>query len=125
MNESLDPRVKRLNLEKEMNKLNPMEYWPTYEVFHQEKRGKAHVHVGSVHASDPDMALVFAKEQYGRRKSTANMWVVKTSDIFTFSYDDEDMFKTTPEKSHREASGYKVRDKINKYKKEQTENAEQ
>ena len=116
MNKSLDPRINRLTLEVQTNEVGPKEYWPTYEVFHQDKRGNEHSHVGCVHAPDAEVALVFAKEQYGRRKSTANMWVVKTSDIFTFSYDDEDMFETTPEKNHREASGYKVRDKINKFK---------
>jgi hypothetical protein len=28
------------------------------------------------------------------------------------------MFETTPEKTYREAGGFKVRDKINKFKKE-------
>lgn len=89
----------------------------TYEVFHQDKRGKQHVHVGTIHAPDPEMALVLAKEQYARRLTCANLWVVKTSDVYAFSYEDEDMFETTPEKLHREAAAYKSRDKIEEYKK--------
>ena len=75
-----------------------MEEWGTYEVFHQKKRGEQHVHAGVVHAPDPEMALVFAKEQYGRRLKCANIWVVKTSDIYSLGYENEDMFETTPEK---------------------------
>ena len=44
--------------------------------------------------------------------------VVKSANIFSSDYDDEDIFETTPEKMYREAGGYKVMEKINKYKKE-------
>ena len=117
----LDPRIKRLDVESTFGKtqVNENESWVTYEVFHQKKRGEQHEHVGIVHAPDAELALIFAKEQYGRRLKCANIWVVKSSDVFTFSYDDEDMFETAPEKMYREAGGYKVRDKINEFKKEQ------
>lgn len=120
--ESLDPRIRRIDLDKnpETVALNLMENWETYEVFHQRKRGEQHVHVGIVHAANPEMALVFAKEQFGRRLKCANMWVTKSSNIYSFSYDDEDMFETAPEKTYREASGFKVRDKINTFKKAKT-----
>ena len=116
----IDPRIKRLDLERNPEKveLTSNEDWVTFEVFHQRKRGEQHEHVGIVHASDAEMALIFAKEQYGRRLKCANLWVVKSSDIFSFSYDDEDMFATIPDKNYREASGFKVRDKINQFKKE-------
>lgn len=118
--ESLDPRIRRIDLDKnpETVALNILENWETYEVFHQRKRGEQHVHVGIVHAANPEMALVFAKEQYGRRLKCSNMWVTKSSNVYSFSYEDDDMFDTTPEKTYREASGFKVRDKINKFKKE-------
>jgi ring-1,2-phenylacetyl-CoA epoxidase subunit PaaB len=118
--EVIDPRIKRLDLERNPERVvvNDMENWGTFEVFHQRKRGDQHEHVGIVHAPDPDLALVFAKEQYGRRLKCSNMWVVRSSDIYSFSYDDEDMFETIPDKSYREASGFKVRDKVNKFKKE-------
>ena len=119
-NNSLDPRVQRLDIQQADSAhptLKEHEYWPTFEVFHQAKRGKHHVHVGSVHAPEPEMALVFAKEQFGRRQQCTNMWVVKTTEIFSFSYDDSDMFETVPEKIHREAAGYIIRGKIEQYKK--------
>ena len=115
----IDPRIKRLDLERSLsfNHLGAMEEWGTYEVFHQKKRGEQHIHTGVVHAPDPEMALLFAKEQYGRRLKCANIWVVKTSDIYSLGYENEDMFETTPEKTYREAGGYKLRDRINEFKK--------
>ena len=118
MIKSLDPRVTRAEIE-ENNSITPlkeMDQWETFEVFHQKKRGDQHMHVGIVHAPNPEMALLFAKEQFGRRGVSVNIWVVCTRDVFTSDYDDTDMFDVS-EKQYREAGGYKVMDKINKYKK--------
>ena len=113
---SLDPRINRIGLPENIEPVKEHEYWQTYEVFHQEKRGKHHIHVGSVHAPNQEMALLFAKEQFARRKRCVNIWVVKTADIGATQLEDEDMFETTPEKVHREAAGYKVMEKIAQYK---------
>jgi len=122
MIQSLDPRIAREKINEENNiaPLSEMDNWETYEVFHQKKRGDQHVHVGIVHAPNPEMAFLFGKEQYGRRGISVNMWVVKTSNVFASDYDDSDIFDTVPEKQYREAGGYKVMSKINKYKKENT-----
>jgi ring-1,2-phenylacetyl-CoA epoxidase subunit PaaB len=114
---SLDPRIKRLHLKSdETEPVHTNSHLVTWEVFHQDKRGKQHVHVGVVHASSPELALVMAKEVFGRRGKTTNLWVVKTSDVFTFQTEDEDMFETTPEKTFRDPADYKVRDRIEKYR---------
>jgi len=120
MIQSLDPRIAREKINEENNiaPLTEMDNWETYEVFHQKKRGDQHIHVGIVHAPNPEMAFLFGKEQYGRRGISVNMWVVKTSNVFASDYDDSDIFDTVPEKQYREAGGYKVMIKINKYKKE-------
>lgn len=117
---SLDPRIAReqINEDNAIAPLTEMDQFETYEVFHQKKRGDQHVHAGIVHAPNAEMALLFAKEQYGRRGLSVNIWVVKTSNVFASDYDDADIFETVPEKQYREAGGYKVMDKINKYKKE-------
>lgn len=120
MIKSLDPRITRAQIEL-TNSIAPLEendQWETYEVFHQKKRGDQHMHVGIVHAANAEMALLFAKEQYGRRGQSVNIWVVKTREVFTTDYEDSDIFDTVPEKMFREAGGYKVMEKINKYKKE-------
>lgn len=120
---SLDPRITRAELDEnplsEMVALKPLEHFETYEVFHQKKRGTHHQHVGTVHAPNPEMALLFGKEQYGRRGVCVNIWVAKTADIFASDYDDDDIFSTTPEKLYREAAPYKVMDRINAFKTKQ------
>jgi len=81
MIKSLDPRVTReqIELDNQIAPLQELDQWETYEVFHQKKRGDQHMHVGIVHAPNPEMALLFGKEQFGRRGITSNIWVVKIS----------------------------------------------
>lgn len=120
-NNSYDPRVNRMELpvnEDGAKVLAEEENWETYEVFHQKKRGDQHIHVGIVHAANPDMAIIMAKESFGRRRQTANLWVVKSSQVHPTDYDDQDIFLTTPEKTYREASDYYCMDKIRKYQQE-------
>ena len=115
--DTLDPRIRRADLEASpaSSGLAQNEEWETFAIFHQDKRGAAHEFVGIVHAPDPELALLFAKEQFGRRKKTVNLWAVRSTDIFTFQHEDDDMFSTIPDKTYREASGYPVRKRINKY----------
>jgi ring-1,2-phenylacetyl-CoA epoxidase subunit PaaB len=125
---SLDPRITRAHIPEESAEaaqtLAEHELFETYEVFHQAKTGGRHTHVGSVHAPNPEMAYLFAKEQFGRRMTTTSIWVAKTTDIFTTADSDADMFETaaTAEKEYRNANMWKVRDKIDRFKKEQTAN---
>ncbi|MGE3802105.1 MAG: hypothetical protein AB7H80_13885 [Candidatus Kapaibacterium sp.] len=119
---SLDPRVTRLEIpaeDQQFEPLQPMDQHETYEVFHQERRGDQPVHVGSLHAPSTELALVMAKEQYGRRSRTVAIWVVPTSAIMTISVEDADVFETTPEKDYREAKGYRVGTKLKAWKKQQ------
>lgn len=102
----------------------PDTQWDVYEVFHQRSRGEHHVHVGSVHAPNPQMALVLAKEQYARRMACVNLWVVKASDIRASDYADQDMFGHATDKSYREAYGYKVMKKVRELAREQEAAAE-
>ncbi len=115
---SLDPRVTRANIDENAQDgvLNPLDHFQTYEVFEQKKRGTHHIHVGSVHAPSPELAMIFAKEQYTRRGQCVNLWVVKTQDVFVTEYTDADIFETTASKKYREPDAYKVIDRINAYK---------
>jgi len=96
----------------------PDTQWDLYEVFHQKARGEFHVHVGAVHATSPEMALVLAKEQYARRMACVNLWVVRAADITASDYADSDLFEHATDKSYREAYGYKVVKKLRKVKSE-------
>ncbi len=114
---SLDPRVNRMGAEKvDSAAADENNYWESFEVFHQKKTGTAYVHVGSLQASDHEMAMLLAKEQYGRRQTTTGLWVVKTTNVFVMEPDEIEMFSTTSSKTHREAVEYKVRDKISAFK---------
>ncbi len=118
---SFDPRVERMELPDNVDGkeiLETHENWETFEVFHQKKRGEQHIHVGIVHAANPEMALILAKESFGRRRQTANLWVIKSSQVYTTDYADMDIFETTPGKTYREASDYYCMDRIRKYQKE-------
>jgi len=118
--QSHDPRVNRIELPKagEVEVIHKKEEWETYEVFHQKKRGEQHLHVGIVHAPNPEIALLFAKEQFGRRRITANIWVVRSRDVIASEYEDQDIWETVPEKTYREASDYYVMDRIRKFQQE-------
>lgn len=122
---SLDPRVTRMNIDaesaSELEAKPELDQFQTYEVFHQAKTGAHHMHVGIVHAPNADMALLMAKEQYGRRGQTVNIWVVNTRDVVAMSTDDADVFATTPEKTYRDVGAYMVRNKVEAYKKQQKE----
>lgn len=117
--DSLDPRISRADIPAADDyKDKPMlDQWETYEVFHQKARGGNHVHVGSVHAPNPEIAMLFAKEQYSRRMRCVNLWVVRTANVHASSYDDSDMFEPATDKSYREAYGYKNKHLIQEYKK--------
>jgi ring-1,2-phenylacetyl-CoA epoxidase subunit PaaB len=62
--------------------------WPIWEVFIQPKNGSAHEHAGSVHAPDGEMALLNARDVYGRRLEGVNMWVVPAAAIVASTPDD-------------------------------------
>jgi ring-1,2-phenylacetyl-CoA epoxidase subunit PaaB len=49
---------------------------PLWEVFVQEEGGAAHVHAGSVHAPDREMALQNARDVYARRGRVAGLGVL-------------------------------------------------
>lgn len=118
---SLDPRVNRsITEDPGVEQLAENDCFATYEVFTQKKTGAQHVHVGIVHAPNAELAIVFAKEQYARRDKCTGIWVVKSSDITSTRHEDMDMFEsaTSAEKKYRDPGGFKVKDKIAAFKKE-------
>ena len=66
--------------------------WPLYEVFVRGKRGLNHVHVGSLHAADDEMALRHARDLYTRRNEGVSIWVVRADAITASSPDEKDPF---------------------------------
>jgi ring-1,2-phenylacetyl-CoA epoxidase subunit PaaB len=90
-----------------------------YEIFHLKKRGKAHTHMGRVMATSYQEALQEARNQFGDKPPVVNVWVVKSKHVLQSAEEDKDMWTTIPDKKYREATAYKVMDKITKFKEEQ------
>ncbi len=57
--------------------------WPRWEVFKQDAPNRPHQAVGSVHAGDPQHALVTARNVFVRRPAAVSLWCVLEGDILT------------------------------------------
>jgi ring-1,2-phenylacetyl-CoA epoxidase subunit PaaB len=87
--------------------------WPLYEVFVRSRRGLNHVHVGSLHASDAEMALHNARDLFTRRNEGVSIWVVKSADITACSPDEKDpFFAPSGDKVYRHPTFYEIPDSV-------------
>jgi ring-1,2-phenylacetyl-CoA epoxidase subunit PaaB len=87
--------------------------WPLYEVFLRGKRGLNHVHVGSLHAADAQMALHHARDLYTRRNEGVSIWVVRAADITASSPDEKDpFFAPSGDKVYRHPTFYDIPDSV-------------
>ena len=83
--------------------------WPLWEVFVRGKRGLNHVHVGSLHAADGDMAVHHARDLYTRRNEGVSIWVVRSADIVASSPDEKDpFFAPSGDKVYRHPTFYDI-----------------
>ena len=82
-----------------------------YEIYHLMKRGKQHVHAGTVTAGTIEEALSVAKQTLNN-KQVFNVWAIKKSDIRFTTPEDLDLWNTLPEKRFRDAADYKGGDKL-------------
>ena len=78
----------------------------TYEVFHQKKKGDPHIHVGAVHAPDPETALQYARDQFARRLQCVSLWVVNSKHVTETNYQDDRFFNITLDKSYRDPKDF-------------------
>lgn len=76
-----------------------------YEVFRRSGHKDPFEHAGAVIASDPDMALLMAKECFFRRREGEHLWVVARNDIHSLA--DESLLEIAADKSYRFASDYR------------------
>jgi ring-1,2-phenylacetyl-CoA epoxidase subunit PaaB len=87
--------------------------WPPYEVFVRSKRGLNHVHVGSIHAADAEMALRHARDVYTRRNEGVSIWVVPSAEITASSPEEKDsFFDPSGDKIYRHPTFYDVADDV-------------
>lgn len=83
--------------------------WPLWEVFVRARRGLSHNHVGSLHASDAEMALRMARDVYTRRSEGVSLWVVPTRAIIASSPEEKDpFFSPAGDKAYRHPTFYEV-----------------
>ena len=87
--------------------------WPLYEVFVRGKRGLNHVHVGSLHAADDEMALRHARDVYTRRNEGTSIWVVPAEAIAASSPSEKDpFFAPSGDKVYRHHTFYAIPDDV-------------
>ena len=81
-----------------------------YEVFRQEKDGDPMRHGGNVLAPDPELAVHYARELFGRRNESTRLWVVRRADIAVL--EDPDLLDPPRDRSFKKPGGYVMRDKL-------------
>ena len=81
-----------------------------YEVFRREQDNAPMVHAGTVAAASPDLALIYAKEIYGRRGESSVLWVAPREAFQVL--DDGDILHPVLGRSYRLVEGYRMREKL-------------
>ena len=87
--------------------------WPLWEIFIRSKSGINHKHVGSLHASDAEMAIQNARDVYTRRNEGVSIWVVASNQITASDPEQgEELFKPAESKVYRHPTFYKLPDEL-------------
>ena len=77
------------------------------------QHGLAHKHVGSIHASDAQMAIQHARDAYTRRNEGLSIWVVPSNTIVASATDKKSaFFDPANDKAYRHPTFYKLPDEI-------------
>lgn len=88
------------------------EGWPMWEVFVRARRGISHVHIGSLHAADPETALQNARDVYTRRGEGISVWVVPSAEISALEPEAAADYVDANEKVYRLATTYDIPDEV-------------
>jgi len=87
--------------------------WPLYEIFIRARSGLDHKHVGSLHATDAQMAIEHARDLYTRRQEGVSIWAVRSSDIVASDPADADaLFEPARDKIYRHPTFYDIPDEV-------------
>lgn len=88
--------------------------FPLWEVFVRSKNGLDHKHCGSVHASDPKLALQAARDVYTRRQEGVSIWVCRADHIVASDPDAKpELFDPSEDKIYRHPTFYQLPDEVN------------
>ncbi len=87
--------------------------WPLWEVFIRSRNGLSHKHVGSLHASDAQMAITNARDVYTRRSEGVSIWVIESKNIVASNPDDQGpLFEPAEDKVYRHPTFYELPDHL-------------
>ena len=87
--------------------------WPLWEVFIRSKQGLDHKHVGSLHASDAQMAIENARDVYTRRQEGVSIWVVESKNIHASDPNEaESLYEPAADKIYRHPTFYDLPDAV-------------
>jgi ring-1,2-phenylacetyl-CoA epoxidase subunit PaaB len=87
--------------------------WPLWEVFIRSKQGIDHKHVGSLHATDAQMAIENARDVYTRRMEGISIWVVESKHIHASSPDEAaSLYEPANDKVYRHPTFYDLPDEL-------------
>ena len=90
-----------------------MNNWPLWEVFIRSKNGLSHKHVGSLHATDAEMAIENARDVYTRRSEGVSIWVVESKNITASNpSESEALFDPANDKVYRHPTFYNLPDEV-------------
>lgn len=88
--------------------------WPLWEIFIRSKQGLDHKHVGSLHATDAQMAIENARDVYTRRQEGVSIWVVESKFIHASNPDEaESLYEPSNDKVYRHPTFYNLPDDVN------------
>lgn len=86
-----------------------MNNWPLWEVFIRSKNGLSHKHVGSLHATDAEMAMENARDVYTRRMEGVSIWVVESKHITASNpAESGELFEPAQDKVYRHPTFYNL-----------------
>lgn len=91
-----------------------------FEIFHLMRRGKQHVHAGTVSARGLASAMMQAKEELKGDKVVCNIWAIPAKQIRFTLEEDRNLWLTLPEKKFRDAAAYKGGDKLKDFLEKKT-----
>jgi ring-1,2-phenylacetyl-CoA epoxidase subunit PaaB len=88
--------------------------WPLWEVFIRSKQGLDHKHVGSLHATDAQMAIENARDVYTRRMEGVSIWVVESKYIAASNPEEAgELYEPAVDKVYRHPTFYDLPDEVN------------
>jgi ring-1,2-phenylacetyl-CoA epoxidase subunit PaaB len=85
-----------------------------YEIFYLFKRGKQHIHVGSLPAVSHSQAMIAARS-FSDTKTVYSIWTLRSADVRFTKPEEETMWLTLPEKTFRGATDYKGGERLKEF----------